>query len=76
MPRTVDFSDIPELKPEQLGGMRRVGRPPLGHSPRRLVSIRLDEGVLEYFRRQAAERGVGYQTLISEVLAQHSKGVS
>jgi uncharacterized protein (DUF4415 family) len=51
--------------------MRRVGRPPIGDEPRQLVAIRLDAGVLERFRQEARRRGVGYQTLINEVLAKH-----
>lgn len=69
--RKSDFSDIPESSPEQLGAMRRVGRPPLGSEPRRLIAIRVDPRVLEEFRKEARRRKVGYQTLINEVLAQH-----
>ena len=69
--RKIDFSDIPDSSPEQLKGMRRVGRPPIGDEPRQLVAIRLDVGVLDRFRKEARRRGVGYQTLINEVLAKH-----
>ena len=69
--RKIDFSDIPNSSPEQLKGMRRVGRPPIGGEPRQLVAIRLDVGVLDRFRKEAKRRGVGYQTLINEVLAKH-----
>jgi len=51
--------------------MRRVGRPPLGDEPRRLIAIRVDPGVLDRFRKEARRRRVGYQTLINEVLARH-----
>ncbi len=51
--------------------MRRVGRPPLGDEPRRLIAIRIDPEVLNQFREEASRRRVGYQTLINEVLAQH-----
>jgi uncharacterized protein (DUF4415 family) len=51
--------------------MRRVGRPPLGDEPRRLIAIRVDPIVLESFRKEARRRRVGYQTLINEVLAEH-----
>jgi uncharacterized protein (DUF4415 family) len=67
----IDFSDIPDSSPEQLTGMRRVGRPPLGKEPRQLIAIRIDTGVLESFRKEARRRHVGYQTLINEVLAEH-----
>ena len=71
--RTIDFSDIPEASPAQLRGMRRVGRPPLGNAPRQLIAIRVDAGVLDRFRKEARRRRVGYQTLINEVLAQHTR---
>lgn len=69
--RRIDYSDIPESSPEQLGVMRRVGRPPLGNEPRQLIAIRVDPDVLDRFRKEARRRRVGYQTLINEVLAQH-----
>ena len=69
--RRIDYSDIPEAPPEQLKAMRRVGRPPLGDEPRRLIAIRVDPSVLESFRKEARRRHVGYQTLINEVLAEH-----
>jgi len=75
--RRIDYSDIPESPPEQLKAMRRVGRPPLGDEPRRLIAIRVDPSVLESFRKEARRRHVGYQTLINEVLAEHTrKGVA
>ena len=67
----IDYSDIPEASPEQLKTMRRVGRPPLGDEPRRLIAIRVDPNVLESFRKEARRRRVGYQTVINEVLAEH-----
>ena len=69
--RRMDFSDIPEATATQLGAMRRVGRPPLGATARQLIAIRLDAKVLARFRKEARRRGVGYQTLINEVLAEH-----
>jgi uncharacterized protein (DUF4415 family) len=71
--RQIDFSDIPDSSPEQLSAMRRVGRPPLGKEPRQLIAIRVDPRVLESFRKEARRRGVGYQTLINEVLAEHTR---
>ena len=70
--RRIDFSDIPEASNEQLRGMRRVGRPPLGGAARQLIAIRVDPDVLERFRKEAQRRKVGYQTLINEVLAKHA----
>jgi uncharacterized protein (DUF4415 family) len=69
--RRIDFSDIPEASATQLRAMRRVGRPPLGDTARQLIAIRLDAKVLARFRKEARRRGVGYQTLINEVLAEH-----
>ena len=69
--RAIDFSDIPDSSPDQLKAMRRVGRPPIGDEPRQLIAIRLDARVLDRFRKEAKRRGVGYQTLINEVLAKH-----
>ena len=71
--RQIDYSDIPESSPDQLKGMRRVGRPPLGDEPRQLIAIRVDARVLESFRKEARRRRVGYQTLINEVLAEHTR---
>lgn len=68
---SVDFSDIPDSSAAQLRAMRRVGRPLLGDRARQLIAIRVDQGVLEEFRKQARRRGVGYQTLMNEVLARH-----
>jgi|SRR6516164_2519099 len=73
MRQKIDYADIPESSTEQLKAMRRVGRPPLGNEPRRLIAIRVDPRVLESFRKEARRRRVGYQTLINEVLAQHTR---
>ena len=70
-PRTIDFSDIPEASDQQLRGMQRIGRPPLGARRRRLIAIRLDPEVLKRFRTEARRRNVGYQTLIHRVLAEY-----
>lgn len=64
----IDFSDIPELSGEQLSAMRRVGRPPVGDAPRKAVSIRLDQNVLAWLKRTAAERQQPYQSLINDIL--------
>ena len=69
--RKIDYSDIPESSPRQLKAMRRVGRPPLGDEPRRLIAIRVDPNVLALLRQEARRRRVGYQTLINDVLAEH-----
>jgi uncharacterized protein (DUF4415 family) len=51
--------------------MRRVGRPPLGAATRQLIAIRIDPDVLGAVRREAKRRGLGYQSLINELLAKH-----
>lgn len=71
--RKIDFSEIPDSSPAQLAAMRRVGRPPLGKEPRQLIAIRVDRRVLESLRKEARRRGVGYQTLVNEVLAKHTR---
>jgi uncharacterized protein (DUF4415 family) len=67
----IDFSDIPELTDAQLARARRVGRPPLGRSARELIAIRLDPDVLRALRMEATRAGIGYQTLIHQLLAKH-----
>ena len=76
MTRRLDFSDIPEASRDQLGAMRRVGRPPLGDHARQLIAIRLDPRVLAEFRKEARRRNVGYQTLINDVLARYVNHVA
>ena len=71
----IDFSDIPEASPAQLRAMRRVGRPPLGAAPRRLIAIRIDPHVLDAVRREAKRRRLGYQSLINNLLAKHVQRV-
>jgi uncharacterized protein (DUF4415 family) len=71
----IDFSDIPEASPARLRAMRRVGRPPLGAEARRLIAIRIDPRVLEAVRREAKRRGLGYQSLINDLLAEHVERV-
>jgi len=74
--RKIDFSDIPELSDRQLTRMRRVGRPPLGDEPRKLVAIRMDSKVLDWLRRTAAKKGVPYQSFINDLLAEQMKKAS
>ena len=75
-PRRIDFSDIPEISNAQLRVMRRVGRPPLGETARRLIALRIDPRVLKAVKREAGERDIGYQTLINDILARHAKHVT
>ena len=71
--RKIDYSEIPEASDEQLRTMRRVGRPPAGTAAKHLIAIRIDPDVLNRMRRHAREAGVGYQTLINDVLARYAK---
>ena len=66
--RKIDFSDIPELSDEQLARLRRVGRPPHGERPKKLISIRLDQRVLAWVRAVAFEKDQPYQALINDIL--------
>ena len=53
----------------KLGKKRpRRGRPPKGVEKYRPVSIRLHPSVLTWAKREAKRRGLGYQTVINEVL--------
>lgn len=53
----------------KLGEKRpRRGRPPKGDEKHRAVSIRLNPKVIEWAKKQARKRGIGYQTVINEVL--------
>lgn len=64
----IDFSDIPELTDEQLSKFKRRGRPVIGESPRKAISIRIDEAVLSKLKSKAKKTGVAYQSLINEIL--------
>lgn len=71
--RKINFSAIPELSIAQLKSMRRVGRPPLGEAARQLIAIRIDPGVLRKLQERAKGIGIGYQTLINNVLGKYIK---
>lgn len=59
----IDFSDIPELTPEMFArAVVRRGLKPVAR--KRLLTIRIDSDVLEWYRRQ----GPGYQTRINALL--------
>jgi uncharacterized protein (DUF4415 family) len=64
----IDYSDIPALTDAQLKGLKRVGRPPLGALPRKAISIRIDEDVLDWLKCRAAATDKPYQSLINEIL--------
>ena len=75
-PKKIDFSDIPELSDKQLAQMRRVGRPPVGDEPRKLIAIRLDPKVLSWLRATAEKKGTPYQSLVNDILAEQMRKAS
>jgi len=56
--------------------MRRVGRPTLGDEPRKLIAIRLDPKVLGWLRRTAEKKGLPYQSLVNQILAEEMRKAS
>ena len=64
----IDFSDIPELTVDQLSKFKRRGRPVIGESPRKAISIRIDEDILAKLKSKAKKSGVAYQSLINDIL--------
>jgi len=61
----IDVSDIPEISSD---AQWALAEPP-GGGTKRLVSIRLDESVIDYFK----SGGSGYQTRINAVLRQYMR---
>jgi uncharacterized protein (DUF4415 family) len=58
---------------EKLGKKRTVrGRPPKGKTKYSPVSIRLHPHVIAWAKKEAKRRGLGYQTVINEVLLKAS----
>ena len=74
--KKIDYSDIPPLSDKQLSKMRRVGRPTVGDEPRRLIAIRLDPTVLGWLRKTAEKKGLPYQSLVNEILAEEMRKAS
>lgn len=64
----IDYSDIPKFTAKQLKGFKRVGRPLVGSSPRVAISVRIEENVLSKLKQKADQTGIGYQSLINEIL--------
>lgn len=59
----IDFGDSPEITPEMFArGVVRVGLSPI--SKKELLTLRVDQDVLTWFRAQ----GRGYQTRINRLL--------
>jgi uncharacterized protein (DUF4415 family) len=74
--KRINFSDIPELSDKQLSRMSRVGRPTVGDEPRKLIAIRLDTKVLVWLRKTAEKKGLAYQSLVNEILAEKMRKAS
>ena len=64
----IDYSDIPELTADHLKKFKRVGRPLVGESPRQAISVRIETDVLSKLKKQALKKGIGYQSLINQIL--------
>jgi uncharacterized protein (DUF4415 family) len=64
----IDYLDIPKFSVKDLKKFKRVGRPIVGESPRRAISVRIEEDVLERLKDKADKAGIGYQSLINEIL--------
>lgn len=64
----IDYSDIPEFTDAELKSFKRVGRPLVGESAREAISLRVESEVLKKLKEKAKNKGVGYQSLINEIL--------
>ncbi|MNL59611.1 hypothetical protein D3C87_1833540 [compost metagenome] len=65
----IDYSDIPKFSEKDLKKkFKRPGRPLIGKAPRKAISIRIDEFVLERLKKKARKEGVAYQSLINDIL--------
>ncbi len=79
-----DFSKARRVTPQETATFRKAieetfhvqrplrGRPPKGQDKYRDVHIRLHPKALSWVRAQAKHRGIGYQTLINELLLNHA----
>jgi hypothetical protein len=82
--REFDFSKARRLTPKETAAFHRAientfhvklpprGRPPKGSEKYLEVHIRLHPKALGWARAEAKLRGIGYQTLINELLLQHA----
>lgn len=66
--KDIDYSDIPPVTAEQFakGILRKDLKPAPG---KKQITLRIDEDVLDWFRR----RGRGYQTQINDLLREYMK---
>jgi len=68
----IDFSDIPEITPEETNRARRVGRPSTNNA-KQLIALRISPKLLSNLRKIAAKKGKPYQTFMHELLEQAVK---
>ncbi len=64
----IDYSDLPELSSTELKKFKRVGRPLIGESHRKAISVRIEVDVLSKLKSKAKKKGIAYQSLINEIL--------
>ncbi|MFS4458781.1 BrnA antitoxin family protein [Bdellovibrio sp. HCB2-146] len=65
----IDYSDIPKFTDKELKKkFKRPGRPLVGEAPRKAISIRIDESVLDKIKKKARKEGIAYQSLINDIL--------
>jgi len=64
----IDYSEIPKFSAKDLKNFKRVGRLIVGEPPRRAISVRIEEDILEKLKNKAEKAGVGYQSLINDIL--------
>ena len=79
-----DFSRARRVTPQETAAFRKAiaetfhvkrpsrGRPPKGLDKYRDVHIRLHPKALRWARAQAKQRGIGYQTVINDLLLHHA----
>ena len=48
----------------------------MGDEPRKLIAIRLDPKVVGWLRRTAKKKGLPYQSLVNEILAEEMRKAS
>jgi hypothetical protein len=64
--RPIDFSDIPELTPEEIEEIRRQRE----EGKRQMFSLRLQNGTIKWWRRTIGE---GYTTVMARLLEEARK---
>ncbi len=64
----IKYLDIPEQSAAKLSKFKRVGRPLVGEAYRKAISVRIDEKVLIKLKDKAIKKGIGYQSLINQIL--------